>query len=402
MDDVLGHARTVARPRPAAATSDEADRLALGLVSAGHFAVDMSHGALPAFLAVFATLYSLGDVQAAMILAVATFVSSATQPVFGLLSDRRATPWFLWGGVGVAVLALAGSGFVGGYWLLLAAILVSGVGVAAFHPEAARVANLVAGPNKASGVGWFSAAGNLGFALGPLLAAPAILLLDERGTVVILLPGLAICAFLLRHRERLRLPVAARDLTTAGANHVRGLTLLIAVVTTRTWAQFAILGIGSLYVHRERGYSDEGTAMVIFAFTIAGAIGTIGGGYLADRIGARRVLVGSLPLSVPALLGFVVTDGALSIALLFVGGLLLLSSFSVSVVLGQEYLPRNLALAAGLMIGFAAIGSAALGLAWLAPLAVATSRETALLVGLCLPLLGGALALLLPRPNPAP
>lgn len=360
----------------------------------------MSHGALPAFLPVFAAAYALGDVQTAMILGAATFVSSAIQPVFGLLADRRRSPGFLTGGVLVAALGLAASGWAGGYAALVTLILVSGIGVAVFHPEAARVANLVAGANKASGVGWFSAAGNLGFALGPLLAAPAIGAFGPRGTWVILVPGLLALVALVAGRARLAVPVTVRGprAVVRASRHVHGASLLVAVVSMRTWTQFGLLAIGALYLDQERGYSHRGTAMVIFAFTIAGAIGTIAGGFIADRVGKRLLLAWSLPLATPPLVGFVLTDGWVSVTLLFLGGLVLLSSFSVSVVLGQEYLPNDLALAAGLMIGFAAIGSAFLGLAWLAPVAEVFGRETALLCGAALPLIGGALALFLPDP----
>ena len=83
-------------------------------------------------------------------------------------------------------------------------------------------------------------------------------------------------------------------------------------------------------------------------------------------------------------------------------GFVLLSSFSVTVVMGQEYLPGRLALAAGLMIGFGAIGSAAPGLALFGALADAAGREAALWCIAALPLSAGRLALLLPDRHRSP
>jgi hypothetical protein len=70
--------------------------------------------------------------------------------------------------------------------------------------------------------------------------------------------------------------------------------------------------------------------------------------------------------------------------------------------MGQEYMPHRLALAAGLMIGFAAIGSGAIGLAWIGPLADLAGRETALWAVAALPLAATLLSAALPPPHRSP
>src|SRR3990172_5446414 len=147
------------------------DRGGLVLLGSGHFVIDMTVGAIPAFIPVFSELFDLSDTEATMILGASVFASSAVQPAFGWLADRRPSTWFVWAGVLVAAAGLALAGLAGSYWVLIAAVVASGLGVAAFHPEAARVANHLAGGRKATGVAWFSVGGNLGFAAGPLVAA---------------------------------------------------------------------------------------------------------------------------------------------------------------------------------------------------------------------------------------
>ena len=379
-----------------------ADRGGLGLLAAGHFAIDMMVGAIPAFIPVFSDAFSLSDTASSMILGASVVSSSAIQPVFGWLADRRARTWFLWCGVLVATVGLALSGLAGTYGLLLAAIVGSGLGVAAFHPEAARVANHLAGERKATGVAWFSVGGNLGFAAGPLLAALAFgFMADEQATLVFLVPGLAACLLLASHARRVAHPVtppaeARRD---GARSSPRGMAVLVGVVTLRTWTAFGVLTIAPLYLQDTRGFTTQDTGLVVFAFSMAGAIGTVAGAVLADRIGGRHMLWTTMPLVAPLLALFLVTDGAASLVALTAAGFVLLASFSVTVVMGQEYLPHRLALAAGLMIGFAAIGSAALGLAWIGPLADLAGRETALWAVAALPLAGWALSLLLPEPH---
>lgn len=387
-------------PVPAAA-----DRVGLALLGAGHFVIDMTVGAIPAFIPVFSDLFDLSDTRASMILGASVVSSSAIQPAFGWLADRRSSTWFVWGGVLVAALGLALAGLAGGYWLLLAAIVGSGLGVAAFHPEAARVANHLAGDRKATGVAWFSVGGNLGFAAGPLVAALFFpLMADQRTTLVYLVPGVAVCLLLLATADRIRHPVVPPAAARASSPrpHVPGVTLLVVVVTLRTWTQFGVLSIGPLFLQDARGLTTRETGFVVFAFSLAGALGTVAGAMMADRIGGRAMLVATTPVVAPLLAAFLLTDGAVSLVAVTAAGFVLLASFSVTVVMGQEYLPHRLALAAGLMIGFAAIGSGALGLAWIGPLADLAGRETALWAIVCLPLAATALSLLLPAPYRVP
>jgi MFS transporter, FSR family, fosmidomycin resistance protein len=334
-----------------------------------------------------------------MILGASLLVSSAIQPLFGLLADRRPTPAFLWGGVALGAAGLALSGLAGGYLGVLACIVGSGLGIAAFHPEAARVANQISAERKATGLAWFMVGGNAGFAAGPLLVALFIPLLDERATLIFLLPGLAVSAWLFHERRRLTValpqPRADTPMGLRASNWSVG--LLLFVTSMRTWVQFCLLALVPLLLVDDRGFSDQAAGFAVAAFAGAGAVGTIAGAALADRVGGRRMLLWTMPAVSPLVAGFLLTDGAPSIALLAAAGFVLLASFSVTVMMGQEYLPDRLALAAGLMIGFGAIGSAPPGLALFGAIADSFGRETAIWWIAVLPLLAGAVTLLLPE-----
>ena len=142
------------------------------------------------------------------------------------------------------------------------------------------------------------------------------------------------------------------------------MVLLLVVTSMRTWTQFCLLALAPLLLTDDRGYSDQAAGLVVAAFAGAGAVGTVAGAVLADRVGGRRMLLWTMPLVAPA-------DRRLPAdrrraqhrAAVAAAGFVLLASFSVTVMMGQDYLPHRLALAAGLMIGFGAIGSAPPGLA---------------------------------------
>ncbi len=376
------------------------DRRGITLLATGHFVIDATVGAVPAMIPVFTALYALSDLAASMILGASLLVSSAIQPFFGMLADRRAMTVFVWGGVAVATVGLALSGIAGGYAGVLACIVGSGLGIAAFHPEAARVANRISADRKATGLAWFMLGGNAGFAAGPLLAALFIPLLDARTTLVFLIPGLVVAVWLHHQRDRIAIPVAPREAVRSAPAPARAsgwsVTLLLVVTSMRTWTQFCVLALVPLLLVDQRGFSDQSAGFAVVAFSGAGAAGTLVGAGLADRVGGRLMLIWTMPVVAPLLAGFLLLDGWAAIVPLALAGFVLMSSFSVTVMMGQEYLPDRLALAAGLMIGFGAIGSAPPGLAIFGAIADATSRETALWGVALLPILGGLLALLLP------
>jgi FSR family fosmidomycin resistance protein-like MFS transporter len=182
---------------------------------------------------------------------------------------------------------------------------------------------------------------------------------------------------------------------------VRAFALLIVVTSMRTWTLFGVLLLAPLVLKEERGWSDEATSVAIFGVTMAATLGTIVGSTLADRIGGRLVLAWSLSLAAPLGVGFLYAPTAAGVAMLVVLGFLIMASMSVTVVMGQAYLPGREALAAGLMVGFASIGVATPGLALVGAVSDVAGRGAALWLVAAFPLVGGALALLLPRPRAA-
>lgn len=380
-------------------TNTPPDRGRLGVLSAGHFVVDFSVGMLSPLLPAFKRALNLSDLRTSLILAAVTFSSSFIQPLFGVVADRVRATWFLWGGVGAATLGIALAGVSTNYWLTLALVVVGGLGVGAYHPEAARLANHFAGTRKATGVAWFTVGGNVGFAVGPLLVALLITDFDERTTLVLAVPGAIALAVILANLPAMRVAVAPASERRTGRSHVTGMSLLVTAVSLRTWAQFGLMAIVPLYLTEERGMSGREQGLVIFAFVMTGAVGTIVGARIADAIGGRPMLVASLLLAAPAIAGFIATGGAVSIVLLAAAGFMLMASFSATVVMGQRYMPHRLALAAAWVLGFGAIGAATPWLPLIGWIADAQGREVALWVLAAVPIVGALVAAVTPHPR---
>jgi FSR family fosmidomycin resistance protein-like MFS transporter len=375
----------------------------LGLLALGHLVVDMNQGALAPLLPFLKGAFGLTYAASGAILLVASLTSSVVQPVFGYLADRAARRWLLPWAVVLSATGVALAGLAASYWVLLALVLVSGLGVAAYHPEGYRTANQVAGARKATGLSLFSIGGNVGIALGPLAVSLLVPRFGLRGTLGLLGPGVLVAGLLATILPTLvAAPVSGSAARPArgGSREMRGaMALLIAVVTVRSWTHLGLVTyVPFLYVD-VLGRDPRVVGPLLFLFLGAGAVGTLAGGPIADRWGPRRYLVASLVLSTPLLALFVWRPGGwLAAAVLAAAGFVLVSSFSVTVALGQAYLPRHLGMAAGLIVGLA-IGTGGLGVTALGWIADHWGLFAALHLVTVLPLAGLAGALCLPEPR---
>src|SRR5438270_6539308 len=190
-------------PLRAAARLHGVDRRAMSTLSLGHLFTDVAQGSVPALLPFLIADDHLSYAAASALILAATISSSVVQPLFGHVSDRYSLPWLMpvgpaLGGLGVALAGLAPS-----YGLTFAAVVLSGLGVAAFHPEGSRFANYASGRRRASGMSLFSVGGNVGFALGPVLVTPLMLAFGLHGTAFVLIPTWLMAAVLIAELPRL-------------------------------------------------------------------------------------------------------------------------------------------------------------------------------------------------------
>lgn len=369
----------------------------MAALSGGHLATDLAQGSLPALLPYLVDKFDLTYTMAAALVLAATFSSSIIQPAFGLWSDARGALWLLPAGVALAGIGMAAAAIVPAYWLVLLAVLAAGVGVAAYHPEGSKFASYVSGARRASGMAFFSVGGNVGFALGPILAAGLIVAFGLRGAALLAVPGLVVAAGLILVLRYLEDFVPSADLARASAGQKaerRGLSLLLLVVGLRSVAHMGLFTFIPLW-EKAQGHSATYGTWVLGGFLIAGAVGTLGGGRLADRFGRRPVLRWSFVVATPLILVYVLVGGAIGVAAVVLAGAAVIGTFGVSLVMSQEYMPGRVGMASGLSIGLAIGlgGVAALTLGAVADavdlrtavLATAAGPAVALLVSMALP-----------------
>ena len=164
------------------------DRRGLAVLATGHLWADFLQGAIPALLPFLIAERGYSYAAAGALVLASSVGSSLVQPLFGIASDRLALPWLMPAGLALGGAGLALVGLTESYPATVAAVAVSGLGVAAFHPEGARYANYVSRGQRGRGMSMFSLGGNAGFALGPLLVTPAVLAFGLHGTLLALIP----------------------------------------------------------------------------------------------------------------------------------------------------------------------------------------------------------------------
>jgi FSR family fosmidomycin resistance protein-like MFS transporter len=325
----------------------------------------MAQGAIPALLPFLIDQRGISYGAAGALVLVTSVGSSAIQPLFGLGSDRLALPWLMPLGVLLAGLGIALVGVAPSYPATAAAVALSGLGVASFHPEGARFANQVSGDRRGQGMSFFSLGGNAGFALGPILVTPLVLLLGLHGTLLLAVIPTIVAAVLARDLGRLREVAAEKSAHVARSvaeedrdeDDWNAFVRLGGVVALRSCVYFGLQAFIPLWFIHHLGTGEGAGNGALTAMLVAGAVGTYFGGRVVDRLGRRRLVVGSTAVTIPVLVALVLAPSPLTAGLLTaLAGFLIILTFSITVVMSQEYLPSL-----GLAIGVGGIAAAGLG-----------------------------------------
>lgn len=397
------------------------NRRVLAQLSYGHFATDLSQGALPALLPLFKSQYHLSYTDVGFVVLMANISSSVIQPAFGVLSDRVQMRWLMPAGALVSgtgmILAVSAHHFA----VMIAMIFLCGVGVAAFHPEGYKFAGLASGERRATGMSYFSAGGNVGFGFGPAAASIALHLAGPRGLFylpVFSIPAAVILWLVASPRRRSQLeaewheaswtasadsqahpPAGAAAPARFGGMAARTvLTLLVSFVILRSWVSVGESSFIPLYLTGVHHLNPTYAGLLISLFLGAGSVGTLLGGVAADRWGRRRMLLVSMLVLPPLLWLMPRAVGPVGLIAALIAGMAAVSTFAVVMVMAQSVIPGRIGLISGLIIGFA-VGTGGIGTTLLGAVADRWGVLRALDITALLPLAAFAIALFLP-PDP--
>jgi FSR family fosmidomycin resistance protein-like MFS transporter len=322
------------------------------MLAVAHAVDDFYQGLIPAAVPYFVLERHVGYVGASGLAMAATLGSALPQPIVGVIADRRRLPWLSALGLTLAGLGAGLCGLAPNYPVAFTLILLSGLGVAIFHPPAGRDARAAAG-GQAAAMSYFAAGGSVGFFLAPALVTPA---LDRfgLGATAWFVPPAALMGFLLARHQRRPPTVVTAGRTRPEHDRPRLFAVLTAVEVSRSAVSFGVNTFVSLYWIRHLGASARLGGVALTLELAGGVLGTLAGGRIADRIGSVRTVQLGNTLLVPAMLAVLACPNRYAaLPLIALAGLIMNIPFAVLVKLGQDYLPSRPGTAAGVTLGLA-------------------------------------------------
>lgn len=379
-------------------------------VSLMHMLNDSMQAVIPAIAPVVKESLALTYTQIGLILFALNMTSSVLQPLIGFYSDKKPWPYRLPIGMTMSLLGMVGVAFAPNYALLLAAVVLVGLGSAIFHPEGSKVIYLSSGNRRGLAQSLYQVGGNGGSSTGPLMTKYIFYPFGQAAAIwftLVAAVGVAVSFVVsrwykgnlyLRDKPKPKANEVSAKADSEDANSSQSkagipryvwlaLGLLVLLVFARSTYHAAIANYYQYYYAATYGETVEHAQIPLFLFGIVGVVGTLFGGPLADRFGPRHVIFLSMAGAAPFALLLPFVSQFWVVPVMMALGLILMLGFSVTVVYAQQLLPNHIGTASGLIVGLA-FGMGALGAVVLGGFADAFGLK-AVMIGACvLPLLG--------------
>ena len=394
---------TVAMPAPAS----EANTTLAILVSLSfcHLLNDMNQSLVPAIYPILKQSYNLDFGQIGLITLAFQLTASMLQPVVGMATDKRPTPFSLPVAMGISLAGLLLLSVASSYHMILIAAAMVGMGSSVFHPESSRVARMASGGRYGFAQSLFQLGGSSGSAIGPLLAA--FVVVPHGQSSIAYFSAAALLAIVVltnvslwyaRHpamvaRRGRRAPAAIPASPLPRGKVIGAIAVILVLLFSKNVYTASLSSYYTFYLIQKFQLTVQNAQYMLFAFLGAVAVGTFAGGPIGDRFGRKPVIwfsiLGAFPFALMLPYADLMWTGILSVVI----GLILASAFSAIIVYAQELLPGRIGLVAGMMFGFS-FGLGGLGAAALGRIADVTGIETVYRVCSFLPLIGLLTALL--------
>ncbi len=330
------------------------------VLSIAHLVTDINQGAIPAMLPFFKAEYNLSYTAVTAIVFATNSASAIVQPMFGIAADRFSKGWLLPASLFLAGSGLAITGIAGNYVAVIFFVILSGIGIAAFHPQSARLINFAAGSRKGTAMSLFGLSGTLGFALGPMIVAASLAMFGLSGSLFLIIPVSLMAIIVIvqlpvfETLEKAHIKTNGNGVKSQGTDRWGAFSLLSVIIMGRSVIFFGLLSFIPLYWI---GYFNKSVTVGSFALTtllISGVIGNFAGGWVSDKVGRKKTTVVSFLILTATLPLFVFTNNhIIGFLLLIPIGFSYSATYSPSIVMGQEYLPNYVGFSSGVTLGLA-------------------------------------------------
>lgn len=398
-------ALTKSHPVPKQQARGKTSFRVLGAISFSHFLNDMMQSLLLAIYPLLKGDFHLSFAQIGLITLSFQITASLLQPLVGLYTDKHPQPYSLAFGMCATLCGLLLLSVASGFGMLLLAAALIGTGSSVFHPEASRVARMASGGRHGLAQSLFQVGGNVGSAMGPLLAAWIIIPGGQHSIAWFSIAALLAIVVLRQighwyQRQQASGKIkpkkmAADYIALPRSQIILALGVLLMLIFSKYFYLASLSSYFTFYLISKFQLSVQDAQIHLFVFLFAVAIGTVLGGPIGDRVGRKAVIwvsiLGVAPFSLMLPHANLFWTGVLTVMI----GVILASAFSAILVFAQELMPGRVGTVSGLFFGFA-FGMGGIGAALLGKLADVTDIFFVYQVCAFLPLIG-LLAAFLPK-----
>ncbi|WP_287301738.1 MFS transporter [Mesorhizobium sp.] len=355
-------ATSAATPATASHTSAQATAFTVILaVSFCHCVNDIMQSLLSAIYPLLKDNYRLDFWQIGLLTFTFQVTASLLQPLIGMVTDKRPMPYSLPYGMASSLIGLIVLAYAGHYWLLLIGASLIGIGSAIFHPESSRIARFASGGRFGLAQSLFQVGGNLGQAIGPLLAAFIVVPFGQTsiawfaaGSLIGIIVLWRVGGWYSRLRASLANSKAAGFVSPFPRRKVMSaLAVLTLLVLTKNAYVASLASYYTFYAIDKFGVSVQMSQVMLFLFLGASALGILLGGPFGDRYGQKPMIWFSIIGVLPFTLALPYANFEWTMILTVLIGLILSSAFSNIVVFAQELVPGRVGMIAGIFFGFA-------------------------------------------------
>ena len=373
------------------------------LIGLGHLVADFGAGAIPIMIPYLKEMFALSYAQIGMIVLLNNLTASVIQPIFGYWTDKKSLPLLMPIGAGFVGIGLALAANANSYHMYLFFIILTGCACSAFHPQGSKSVSLLSEPHtRGMNMGYFLVFGNSGMAIGSLLmTALATLPGGIKNAAWFALPSILVFFLLYHNLKNITIKQTPRPQSKGGKQEdapfpKKMLFMVLAFIFVRSTTHAGVAAYIPLYFINYMNMDKALASSLISIYLIAGAVGTLFGGGLSDKLGRKRVIIASMLIIVPMIYILPRVSGIAGAVLMAIIGFFFLASFGPTVVIAQEMMPNNVGLASGLTIGFS-VGLGGCGVMALGALADVFSLDIVLKSLAILPLLAAGFAAFLPK-----
>jgi len=322
-----------------------------------HFIGDFFQSFIRPLLPVMANKFELSLAQVGLITGIATFMAFLIQPLFGYLADRYETRLILLVGSFAGAICIPMVGIAPYFWIVLLLIGLGSISSAIYHPTAAGMVSVYAGPRTGLAMSLFGLGGTLGFTLGPIVCTAYVTFMGLQRLPILTVFGVLVFVILF-----FMIPAADDDghprsdffgtLKESLGEVWKPVLLIWSISFSRAFVEQSLLTFIPVLTAAE-GHSLVSVGGIVSLFTIGGSISALICGHLVDRIGFKPVYFFSFALASPSLLLFINADGRHIYPLALLAGFFLLATLFPAVALAQKVVPRGRSLVSSIIMGLA-------------------------------------------------